>query len=187
MQYIYKIKFPNNKVYIGKAKDYQKRWTQHILSAHKGENSKLYRAMREYGILNLEFSVIGEFADDIIFEKEKEYIALYNSVEDGYNTYTSNRDMNCYRKKTELIELFTNKYFSSKKEAEEYFGINITVGTKKTKSKDGSLCFIPLEKYIETSTEELNGLYIAILLDRKLELKNYGRISLESIKNTDKE
>ena len=48
-------------------------------------NFKLYQAMRKYGFDNFEFSIIEECKNDELEEKEKYYIELFNTVQDGYN------------------------------------------------------------------------------------------------------
>ena len=42
---IYKIQFPNNKVYIGQTYNINKRWKEHLQEA-KCSNTKVYKAMR---------------------------------------------------------------------------------------------------------------------------------------------
>lgn len=48
-------------------------------------NFKLYQAMRKYGFDNFEFLIIEECKNDELEEKEKYYIELFNTVQDGYN------------------------------------------------------------------------------------------------------
>ena len=77
----------NNKCYIGQSNDPMHRWVSHKSHAKtnlgKGK-VPLYDALRERGIENFTFSVIGWFED--YNEKEREYIKLYNSlVPNGYN------------------------------------------------------------------------------------------------------
>ena len=48
-------------------------------------NFKLYRAMRKFGLKNFYFDLIEKCNNDIVFEREKYYIELYNSVVNGYN------------------------------------------------------------------------------------------------------
>ncbi|MGL5050880.1 MAG: GIY-YIG nuclease family protein [Fusobacteriaceae bacterium] len=85
-EYIYEILFPNKKVYIGKTNDLARRWEQHKKEANKGNQLKVYKAMRHFGIVNCIFQKIDEAPKDVIFEVEKDYIKESNSCEDGYNT-----------------------------------------------------------------------------------------------------
>ena len=85
---IYKIQFPNGKVYIGQTLDVKTRWREHLREAALGNNTKVYRAMRKYRIDITCFSII---EDNIITleesnAKEIYYINLYNSWKRGYNS-----------------------------------------------------------------------------------------------------
>ena len=60
--YIYKItNLINGKIYVGKSKNPKVRWRQHK-SHSKKRNTKLYYAMRKYGIENFIFEVLEELA-----------------------------------------------------------------------------------------------------------------------------
>ena len=50
---IYKIQFPNGKVYIGQTIDVNSRWREHLREAATGNNTKVNRAMRKYGVKNI--------------------------------------------------------------------------------------------------------------------------------------
>lgn len=85
---IYKIQFPNGKVYIGQTLDVKSRWREHLREAALGNNTKVYRAMRKYHIDITNFSII---EDNIITleesnAKEIYYIDFYNSWKNGYNS-----------------------------------------------------------------------------------------------------
>ena len=41
---IYKIQFPNGKVYIGQTVDVNSRWREHLREAAIGNNTKVYRS-----------------------------------------------------------------------------------------------------------------------------------------------
>lgn len=88
MKAIYKItNKKNNKCYIGQSNDPMRRWRQHKQRALQGEDkgkSAIHDALRENGIENFDFHIIGWFKD--YNEKEKYYIQYYNSlVPNGYN------------------------------------------------------------------------------------------------------
>lgn len=87
---IYKItNMVNGKCYIGQSVDIQKRWRGHRKTMnYPGDhsyNNPLYRAMRKYGIENFSFEVLEECQVSELNNKEKYYIALYNSFFEGYN------------------------------------------------------------------------------------------------------
>lgn len=87
---IYKIQFPNGKVYIGQTYNTHKRWLEHLYEASSGNNLKVYKAMRKYDITLNNFSVI---EDNILTQEEanaKEiyYIEQYDAINNGYNIGT---------------------------------------------------------------------------------------------------
>lgn len=86
-QGIYKITNKiNNKIYIGKSTDIEKRWKYHIshYNYEREYNKPLYKAFRKYGVENFSFEIIEECLLDID-EKEKYWINFYNSYKNGYN------------------------------------------------------------------------------------------------------
>lgn len=91
MQGIYKItNLVNNKVYIGKTNNSERRWADHQRLAftlnHKEYEKALYKAMRKYGLDNFIFEIIEELKDYSISEEREQYwINYYNSYNNGYN------------------------------------------------------------------------------------------------------
>lgn len=88
MKAIYKITNKlNNKCYIGQSNNPMERWKQHkwrALNEIDRGKSAIHDALREVGIENFDFSIIGWFKD--YNEKEKYYIQLYHSlIPNGYN------------------------------------------------------------------------------------------------------
>lgn len=85
---IYKIQFPNGKVYIGQSVNYKNRWREHLREAAKGNDLKIYRAMRKYNITIEAFSIIEDniTSQDEANSKEIYYIKEFNSIKNGYNT-----------------------------------------------------------------------------------------------------
>ena len=80
----------NNKCYIGRAININRRWTVHKRRAiipNKEYDKYLYRAFRKYGIENFSFEVLEECSKEELDEKEKQYILQYHSYIDtyGYN------------------------------------------------------------------------------------------------------
>ena len=85
---IYKITNKlNNKCYIGQSNNPMERWKKHkwlaIQAKDKGK-SAIHDALREVGIENFSFEIIGWYED--YNEKEKYYIQYYDSlIPNGYN------------------------------------------------------------------------------------------------------
>ncbi len=85
---IYKITNKlNNKIYVGQSNNPMERWKQHKLRAIAAQDkgkSAIHDALRENGIDNFIFEIIGWFEN--YNDKEKYYINYYNSlVPNGYN------------------------------------------------------------------------------------------------------
>lgn len=87
MAFIYKITNDiNNKVYIGEtAIGIEHRWRKHVQDLYK-RNFKLQLAMRKYGIEHFQIEQIEECDFDNRFEREKFWIARYDSYYNGYNS-----------------------------------------------------------------------------------------------------
>ena len=92
---IYKITNQVTKeCYIGQSVDISKRWKDHAkcgLGIDTPAGNKLYKAMQTYGIWNFSWEVLERCSKDLLDEKEKYYIELYDSYNYGYN---SNKGMN---------------------------------------------------------------------------------------------
>ena len=92
---IYKI--TNRKTglcYIGQSVDVAKRWKDHAkcgLGIDTPAQNKLYKAMLKDGLVNFTFELLEECERDLLNEKEKFYIDLYQACEYGYN---SNKGVN---------------------------------------------------------------------------------------------
>lgn len=84
---IYKIQFPNGKVYIGQSVNYKNRWREHLREAARGNDLKVYRAMRKYNVTIEAFSIIEDniTSQDEASSKEIYYIQEFNSIKNGYN------------------------------------------------------------------------------------------------------
>jgi len=87
---IYKITNKlNNLVYIGQAKDINRRLIAHRYAEHSPNaleyNNQIHTAMREYGIQNFIFEIIEECPVEQLNEREKYWINYYNSYRHGYN------------------------------------------------------------------------------------------------------
>lgn len=92
---IYKVtNMVNNKIYIGKSKDIQRRWREHHTEPFntncRAYDVIFYRAIRKYGIDNFKFEIIEECSEAELNEREKYWIKFYNTcIKDdngsGYN------------------------------------------------------------------------------------------------------
>lgn len=93
MFYVYKIKnLINNKLYIGKADNVNKRWLKHISYARTNRGFIFHKAITKYGADNFEVSILEECeSEEIALEKEAYWIAEYKTnickwgSEFGYN------------------------------------------------------------------------------------------------------
>ena len=87
---IYKITNQVTKeCYIGQSVDISKRWKDHAkcgLGIDTPAGNKLYKAMQTYGIWNFSWEVLEQCSKDLLDEKEKYYIELYDSYNYGYNS-----------------------------------------------------------------------------------------------------
>lgn len=88
---IYKIvNILNNKIYIGKSSDIEKRWKEHIRlskSEHSRRKSPIHKAINKYGKENFRFEIIKECLFEEMDALEIYYIKEYNSTNRkiGYN------------------------------------------------------------------------------------------------------
>lgn len=75
----------NGKQYIGQTINLYPRWKQ-IKTESNTKQSELYNDIREYGIKNFQFKIIEKCPIYLLNEKQKYYIALYNTLQpNGYN------------------------------------------------------------------------------------------------------
>jgi predicted XRE-type DNA-binding protein len=94
---IYKAQHKTSgKVYIGKTVlPLDKRKAKHKYEALQKDTSyKFHRAIRKYGVLSFDWTIVdtAETTEELT-EKEIYYIALYDSVNKGYNTTTGGEGM----------------------------------------------------------------------------------------------
>lgn len=88
MNYIYKISNTiNNKVYIGvTSRTIEERFAEHKNRIEERNSIHLYQAMEKYGRNNFYVELIDTAqTKEEMFEKEKYYIKLYDSYNNGYN------------------------------------------------------------------------------------------------------
>ena len=80
--------------YIGQSVDIAKRWKDHAkcgLGIDTPAQNKLYQAMLKDGLTNFTFELLEECERDLLNEKEKFYINLYQACDYGYNSTQGNK------------------------------------------------------------------------------------------------
>lgn len=80
--------------YIGQAKDVRERWREHLkcgLGIDTPSNNRLYQAMLKDGVDSFTFELLEACPSQELDEKEKFYIALYQTKEYGYNSTAGNK------------------------------------------------------------------------------------------------
>lgn len=92
---IYKITNINTQqCYIGQSVDVSTRWKDHVkcgLGIDASATNKLYNAMQEEGVWNFTFELIEECAKELLNEKEKFWINMYQADKFGYNSTKGNK------------------------------------------------------------------------------------------------
>lgn len=88
---IYRLIFNNTeKCYIGQSINIEYRYTQHLYKLNNNTSSKkLQDAYLTYGVPKLE--ILLECKKEELDKEEKEAIEIFNSINNGFNTYTENR------------------------------------------------------------------------------------------------
>ena len=85
---IYKItNLLNQKSYIGKSNDIDRRWAQHKSPYEwsRQPDSSLYLTFQKYGLDNFKFEIIEECKVEELGEKEKYWVEYYDTFYNGYN------------------------------------------------------------------------------------------------------
>ena len=92
---IYKITNQETKeCYIGQSVDIGKRFKDHVkcgLDIDRPQGNKLYQSMIDYGLWNFSFELLEECSKELLNEKEKFYISLYQSKDFGFNSTQGNK------------------------------------------------------------------------------------------------
>ena len=115
---IYKITNKvNGKSYIGLSSNIEERFKKH--RQMQGEKV-LYSAFQKYGIENFDFSIIELCSPDLLSEREKYWIAYYDTYNNGYNV-TLGGEGNCRINHQDVIQDFLKT--GSCKETADNLGI----------------------------------------------------------------
>lgn len=84
--FVYKLTSPSGKSYIGKSKDYSKRFDQHITEALNNSDRKICKAIRKYGKENISLEILEEnISEDEACKLEIMYIEKFDTYKNGYN------------------------------------------------------------------------------------------------------
>lgn len=92
MGFIYKVTcLVNNKIYIGLTNvTVESRWRDHVYAAYNPSSPehdfKFHRAIRKYGVENFNIETIENICAEELPERERYWIAYYDSYSYGYNS-----------------------------------------------------------------------------------------------------
>jgi|688.fasta_scaffold00445_36 group I intron endonuclease len=107
IMYIYKItNIKNKKFYIGKSKNVEKRWKQHLSLVGK-KRHPLYDAIKSYGIENFKLEIIDCNEETMIDELEKKWILETNAIKLGYNMTDGGTGGDTFSNKSEELKKIT--------------------------------------------------------------------------------
>lgn len=152
---IYKItNLINGKIYIGQSKDIYKRWKEHKTAARKKTgraNYPLYSAIKKYKIENFSFEIVEICTFEESNEKEKYWIASYNSLCEkmggyGYNLTIGGQISNTYvgndvqGKRVYQYDLFGNyiKEYRNQHKAAKAVGLKASASICQAIKKNGT-------------------------------------------------
>ena len=113
----------------------QKRFKEHLKEAQKerSEQRPLYNAIRYYGSNVFELEIVEECSSDVVDEREKYWIAYYNSYENGYNA-TFGGDGKHYIDYDLVLQTYQKNL--SRRETAQILNINEQTVTKILKEKN---------------------------------------------------
>lgn len=84
--YVYSLKFPNGKLYIGISTRPEKRWIEHSRNARNGMKTPLCDAIRAFGFESVEKTILVKTSSYMARVQERHYIArLGTKLPFGYN------------------------------------------------------------------------------------------------------
>lgn len=84
MKGIYKITNPEGKIYIGKSKNIEKRFSDYKRLDCKNQ-PLIFQSLAKYGWLNHKFEIIEECSVNLLFERENFFIEKFNTIDNGLN------------------------------------------------------------------------------------------------------
>lgn len=122
MGFIYQVEnIINHKKYIGQTtlKNPHKRFVQHLCCARHNEKKyhyRIYEAIRKHGEQNFSFSIIEEVSNEKLDEREKYWIAYYDTYRKGYNMTYGGKAMIKHKYCKVSDEEILDCYFNEAKE-----------------------------------------------------------------------
>jgi hypothetical protein len=118
------------KVYVGASIDIRARWVRHKseLKLKTHPNIKLQRHVDKYGFEDLQFQVLGELHQDLIFTIEPELIKRFDSLRNGFNLTDGGEGSRSNERKIKLknIKTLQIREFRSVSEASRLIGTSIS-------------------------------------------------------------
>ena len=81
---IYKLTSPSGKTYIGQSICIRERFSKYK-RMNCEDQPKLHNALKKYGVNNFIYEIIEICSRNMLDEREKYYIAQYDSIKNGYN------------------------------------------------------------------------------------------------------
>ena len=121
---IYKLTSPSGKCYIGQTIHEKVRRSAFLNESRDYAGPKLNRARTKYGSRNFEYEIIFKIESfieaevkELLNEKEKQYIKLFDSFENGYNS-NSGGNMCDYKMTDETktkLSIATTEYYKTHK------------------------------------------------------------------------
>ena len=102
---IYKITdLTNNKIYIGQSNNILRRKSEHFCK-NRYSNSIIDKTIQEKGVDNFSFEIIEECNLEELSDREKYWIAYYDSFNHGYNQTRGGQNEYCGRRKLTIEDV----------------------------------------------------------------------------------
>lgn len=119
----------NHKKYIGQSVNIKNRWCHHKADLKNGEhdNDYLQKSWNKYGDQNFEFKILEECSENMLNDRERYYIDLYNTMnrDYGYNLKSGGQDKNYATEDVKnKISKGNKKYYKEHPEAKIQSSIN---------------------------------------------------------------
>lgn len=129
---IYRYTSPSGKHYIGKTTNPKVRKREHLCNS-KVLVTKFYSAIKKYGFESFEYEVLFESTllpidelNTLLNEKEKHFIQMFNSFNNGYNLTLGGDGQVGFKHKSETIEFYKKTRKNPPKEQRDKMSITAT-------------------------------------------------------------
>lgn len=129
---IYKIEnLINHHKYIGQSRRIEQRWKNEQTDAFNPNSHSydypLQRAIRKYGIENFSFEIIEDCQVNELDDKERKWIAFYDSYKEGYNQTLGGQASSGVRPKESIIGIMNDLKTTSMlhREIAEKWGVSV--------------------------------------------------------------